>query len=196
MFSWRTKAFFGGAAILATVAWASAETSSHSGAHHQVQPAPNQPMDSHMSRASSVKDTRETVQFPPDMQNNFLGNMRDHLQTLNDIVDALAKDDYAGASKVATERLGLDSPSAAGCKPKSKEQASQPSENKSKKPMTMDEMMEAYMPEPMRGIGLSMHTAASEFAKVAMTQDRTAAMPALSHVTQNCVSCHSAYRLR
>lgn len=195
MFSWRTKALLGGAAILATAALAAADTSSHSGNHHQMQAAPSQPMDSHMSHAA-VKDTRETVQFPPDMQTNFLGNMRDHLQTLNDIVDALAKDDYAAASKVATERLGLDSPSAAGCKPKPKEQASKPPENKSKKPMTMDEMMEAYMPEAMRGIGLSMHTAASEFAKVAMTQDRTASMTALSHVTQNCVSCHSTYRLR
>lgn len=175
MSSWRTKALLGGAAFLAMTAWASAQTASHSHMHHEM----------------AANDTREMVQFPPDMQTNFLGNMRDHLQTLNDIVVALAKDDYTTASKAAAERLGLDSPSAAGCK-----QASQGSQNKSNKPMTMDEMMEAYMPEPMRSIGLSMHTAASEFAKVAIARDRVASMAALSQVTQNCVSCHSAYRLR
>ncbi len=139
------------------------------------------------------------VQFPPDMQINFLGNMRDHMQTLNDLVDALAKDDYAAASKVAAERLGLNSPSAAGCKPTPASQVSErpaTPTNKSDKPMTMDEMMRVYMPEPMRGIGLSMHTAASEFSKVAMTNDRAASMAALSQVTQNCVACHSSYRLR
>ena len=181
MSSWPTKTLLGAVAMLGTAAFAMAETSTHSGMHREMQAAPNQPMGSHGSHAADVKDGREMVQFPPDMQANFLGNMRDHLQTLNDIVDALAKDDYAAASKAATERLGLNSPSAAGCKPKPKEQASQrPTENKSKIPMTMDKMMEAYMPEAMRGIGLSMHTAASEFAKVATTHDRTASMTALS----------------
>lgn len=200
MLSWWTKAASGGAAILAMVALASAETSNHSGMHRQMQAGQSQGQDqgmnSHMSHGSAAKDTREMVQFPPDMQTHFLGNMRDHLQTLNEIVDALARDDYAAASKAATERLGLESPSAAGCKPPSLQQVSRPPGNRSPKPTTMEEMMEAYMPEAMRGIGLSMHTAASGFAKVAMTQDRAGTMAALSHVTQNCVSCHSSYRLR
>lgn len=200
MVSWPTRAALSGAAVLAMAALASADNSSHSGMHHQMQAGQShgqgQAMSSHTSHGGAAEDAREMVQFPPDMQTHFLGNMRDHLQTLNEIVDALARDDYAAASKVATERLGLDSPSAAGCKPQSMHQASRPPANRSQKPMTMEEMMETYMPEAMRGIGLSMHTAASEFAKVAMTQDRVGTMTALSHATQNCVSCHSSYRLR
>ncbi len=208
MLSWWTKAASGGAAILAMAALASvsvsilasAETSHHPGMHHQMQAGQNQgegqPMKSHMSQGNASQDTREMVQFPPDMQTHFLGNMRDHMQTLNEIVAALARDDYAAASKAATERLGLESPSAEGCKPPPMEQVSRPSAKRSQKPTTMEEMMEAYMPEAMRGLGLSMHTAASEFGKVAITQDRAGAMTALSHVTQNCVSCHASYRLR
>lgn len=161
--------------------------------------AQNAPMHHHGSMTASPPDSRQMVQFPPDMQTNFLGNMRDHMQTLDGMLEALAKNDYAAASKIAAERLGLDSPSAAGCKPKPAAQVTErpaAPPNHSSKPMTMDEMMEAYMPEAMRGIGLSMHTAASEFAKIAESRDRDATLTALSHVTQNCVACHSTYRLR
>lgn len=153
-------------------------------------------------------DSRQAVQFPQAMQTSFLGNMRDHMQTINSVVQALAAGDYAAASRVAAERLGLDSPSAAGCKPKDTASASTGAAVSTKAPMpsstpaaaSMDEMMALYMPEPMKAMGLSMHTAASKFATVtagaAATRDSTAAMKALSEVTQNCVACHSTYRLR
>ena len=64
----------------------------------------------------------------------------------------------------------------------------------------MDEIMALYMPEPMRAIGLSMHTSASEFSMVASRAAKThgakAAVKALSRVTQNCVACHTTYRLK
>ena len=64
----------------------------------------------------------------------------------------------------------------------------------------MDEIMALYMPEPMRAIGLSMPTSASEFSVVASraakTRDAKAAVEALSRVTQNRVACHTAYRLQ
>ncbi len=60
----------------------------------------------------------------------------------------------------------------------------------------MDDMKALYMPETMRGIGLAMHTAASEFAVVAQTHDSKKAMEALSRITSNCVACHTAYRVQ
>lgn len=138
-------------------------------------------------------DGRALVNFPPEMRTHMLRNMRDHVETLNGILQALASADYAGAAKIATEHLGLDSPSAAACKPKAANAA--PSA-----PGSMDEMMALYMPEPMRAIGLSMHTSASEFAdaaeRAATTHDGKAAVEALSRVTQNCVACHAGYRLQ
>jgi hypothetical protein len=141
----------------------------------------------------SPADGRELVNFPPQMRTYMLGNMRDHVQTLNGILQALGAADYDGAAKIAVERLGLDSPSAAACKPKPAN-AAPPAQG------SMDEMMALYMPEPMRAIGLAMHTSASEFAVVASraatTHDAKAAVEALSRVTPNCVACHAAYRLQ
>ncbi len=140
--------------------------------------------------AMSTPDGRETVHFPPEMQANFLRNMRDHMQTVDGIVQALAESDYAAAAKLANERLGLDSPSAEGCKIEGAGDAAKPA------PGSMDEMMAKFMPEPMRNAGLSMHTAASAFARTAATGDNAASMAALAKITQSCVACHSAYRLR
>jgi cytochrome c556 len=140
--------------------------------------------------AMSMPDGREAVHFPPEMQAHMLRNMRDHMQTLDGIVQALAESDYAAAARLASERLGLDSPSAASCKPKAAGETATPA------PGSMDEMMAKFMPEPMRNAGLSMHTAASEFARTAATRDNAATMAALAKITQSCVACHSAYRLR
>jgi len=141
----------------------------------------------------SSADGRELVHFPPQMRTHMLGNMRDHVETLGGILHALAAADYDGAAKIAIEHLGLDSPSAAACKPKAAN-AAPPA------PDSMDAMMALYMPEQMRAIGLAMHTSASEFAAVAArataTHDSKAAVEALSRVTQNCVACHAGYRLQ
>lgn len=154
--------------------------------------------------AMSVPDAREMLHFPPEMQSNFLGNMRDHMQTLDGILHAVAAKDYAGASRIASERLGLDSPSAAGCKPGSAAASETTPQTPSAAPgsmsqMSMDQMMALYMPAAMRAVGLSMHTSASEFATVATqaatTHDDAAVLGVLSRVTQNCVACHSSYRL-
>jgi hypothetical protein len=175
------------AGLLATAAVAQHASHPHAPAQHA---------------ASVPADGREVVNFPPEMQANFLGNMRDHMQTIDGILQAMARGDYSGASRIASERLGLDSPSAEGCKPKAKDQAkaSVPAAPASPAIMSKDVMMALYMPEAMRGVGEAMHIAASEFAEVArraeVTRDAAAAMIALSQVTQNCVACHSTYRLR
>ena len=160
----------------------------------------------------SPADAREQLHFPAEMETHFLGNMRDHMQTLNDILHAVSAGDLAGASRIAAEHLGLDSPSAAACKPGAGDggtngapatppKSANPSQMRQMMAsQSMDEMMALFMPEPMRAMGLSIHTAASEFAAVAAraaaTHDTIAAVSALSNVTQNCVACHTAYRVR
>jgi len=145
------------------------------------------PMAGHDHAAMTALDGRELVFFPPEMRTHQLRNMRDHLQTVDGILRALATADYQGAARLAEDRLGMDSPSAAGCKPRG---ADAPAPAKG----SMDEMMEIYMPERMRSIGLAMHTAAGEFAATARSGDAKAALGALGRVTELCVTCHSAYR--
>jgi mono/diheme cytochrome c family protein len=146
--------------------------------------------------AMSVADPRARLSFPPPLQAHFLANMREHIQTIDAILQALAVADFDQASRVAKDNLGVDSPSAAGCK-----SSDAPAVGGAAKPSdSMDAMMQLYMPEPMRRVGLAMHTAASEFARVALEakqhHDTTRAIAALAAVTQNCVACHSAYRVR
>jgi hypothetical protein len=119
----------------------------------------------------------------------------DHLQALSEILTAMSAGRYAEAANIAGARLGMDSPSAEGCK---SEVAAAPAQMS--KPAHMDHQMSEFMPEAMRKIGLEMHQSASIFAAEARKASQTGkpqpALAALSRVTQFCVACHSAYRLQ
>jgi hypothetical protein len=167
------------------------------------------PAHMHADMSGAPGDSRHLVELPPMMQSHLLGEMRDHLQSLEMIVQALSASDFERASRLASERLGLDSPSAAACKrPSATIGAIVGAPSSSKVPPAdavnsnagMAEMMAQYMPESMRSIGLAMHTAASDFAatvKVAGPGGNTAAtMAALTRITESCVACHAAYRVR
>lgn len=140
-------------------------------------------------------DGRQLVNFPPEMRQHTLANMRDHLEALSEILGAISAAQYAKASQIASARLGMDSPSAAGCKA---EEASSPAQQSN--PANRDHQMAQFMPEAMRSIGLSMHQAASDFAaeaaKAKKTDNPKPALAALSKVTQQCSACHAAYRVQ
>lgn len=140
-------------------------------------------------------DGRQLVEFPPAMRTHTLANMRDHLQALSEILTAMSAAQYAQAARIADARLGMDSPSAEGCKA---EAAGAPPQMS--KSAGMDHQMSLFMPENMRKIGLEMHQSASAFAVVAAKAGKTGnakpALAALSRVTQQCAACHAAYRMQ
>ena len=114
------------------------------------------------------------------MQQHMLGNMRDHLATLNEILGDLGKDDFEGAAKIAEARLGMSSLSAHGAA-----------------------HLAAYMPQPMQDIGTSMHRAASRLVIVLQNASLNRSPDgarqvnsALHEVTSACEACHANYRLR
>jgi cytochrome c556 len=57
-----------------------------------------------------------------------------------------------------------------------------------------------YMPKGMQQLGEAMHRAASQFAvatqEAAVENDVGKALAAFAKVTQACVACHAAYRLK
>ena len=57
--------------------------------------------------AMSPADQRELLHFPPMMQAHMLGNMRNHVETLDAILSAAAAGEYAKASSIARTRLGF-----------------------------------------------------------------------------------------
>ena len=153
-------------------------------------------MDHHMHTSAMAADQRQPVSFPAEMRQHILANMRDHLQAMADILTALSTGDYAKAAEIADARLGLDSPAAAGCKAGG-DAAKNPQMSL---PMNMEQMMAQYMPEGMRNVGLAMHQSASIFAgeaaKAARAGEARPALEALARVSQQCVACHSAYRVQ
>ena len=152
-------------------------------------------MDHQMHMAALAGDGREVVNFPPEMRAHTLANMRDHLEALSEILTAMSGAKYADAARIADGRLGMESPSAEGCKGEAPAGAPQMS-----RPASMDHQMSQFMPEGMRMIGLEMHKSASAFAAEARKASKTGngkpALAALSRVTQQCAACHSAFKVQ
>lgn len=175
------------------VAALAATTVAHAGAQD---PVDHGSMDHHMHMMAIGEDARTVLDFPPPLRDHMLANMRGHLQTLSEILGAVAAGDYPAAANLADARLGVASPAATGCR--------LPESGAGPAPLAqagdMDAMMGRFMPEDMRKLGMAMHLAATGFAiearKAAGTGDGRAAGAALAQVTQRCVTCHSAYRLR
>ena len=106
----------------------------------------------------------------------MLENMRDHLLALTKIQQHLALEEYEKAATVAENRLGmssLDGHSASH--------------------------MARFMPAAMQQIGTQMHKAASRFAIIVQEGGLEGSTPMIADglvgVMQQCVACHSSYRV-
>ncbi|HUW50499.1 MAG TPA: hypothetical protein VMV75_05740 [Sulfuricella sp.] len=123
--------------------------------------------------AGAAEDAREKVNFPEMMRQHQLSNMRDHLAALNEILALMAKSELDKAADIAEHRLGMTSMVAHNAS-----------------------HMAPFMPKGMQDIGSEMHHAASRFAMAAQEGDLPRALDSLSKVTQQCVACHSTYRVQ
>jgi len=121
-------------------------------------------------------DGRKTVQLPDMMREHMLSNMRDHLLALEEITRYLANQQYDEAAEIAENRLGMSSLELHGASHLGK-----------------------FMPKEMGAIGTNMHRAASRFALAARDAELEGglgkAFSALSEVMQQCVACHSGYKV-
>jgi len=125
-------------------------------------------------------DERTLVEMPAPMQEHLLGNMRDHLHALDDVLSALSEGDAASAAKIAEARLGMSSLDDHGAV-----------------------HMAPFMPEGMRDAGTALHHAASRFAQTAVNADiehtfeaQQSVFAALQEITAACNACHDGYRVR
>jgi hypothetical protein len=129
---------------------------------------------------SRAQDARELVRLPSPMQEHMLGNMRDHLATLNEIISDIANNKFDDAAKVSEQRLGMSSLSLHGAA-----------------------HLAPYLPKPMQDIGTNMHHAASRLVIVLQDASITPTVDAmrdinraLHEVTTACEACHGSYRIR
>ncbi len=131
----------------------------------------------HDMSAPGAPDARELVKFPPMLVDQTLANMRDHLQTLQEIQVQLGMGDTDAAAKLAESRLGMSSLGLHGAAEVS-----------------------PFMPQGMQDAGTAMHRAASRFAVTAeaagATGDLKPVFAGLAEITAQCVGCHAGYRLK
>lgn len=132
------------------------------------------------SQVATAADDRQLVELPAMMQEHMLGNMRDHLTALNEMLAALAAGDIKTAGTIAESRLGMSSLELHGAA-----------------------HMAQFMPVEMQNFGTEMHKAASRFVIAAENAELEPGLDAqhkvydaLQSITQNCVGCHEAYRIR
>ena len=163
-------------------------------------PAHAEEFANHMQHMSANgNDSRQLLNYPPDVRVHALANMRRHLQALAEIMDAFANAKYIEAAEIADTRLGMDSSGAAGCRPDTLKM--------DMKTMPMSEFdhlnhqMALLMPEKMRELGQNMHRSANEFAVKARdagkdSKNVTAAAVALAKIAQQCAVCHESYRMQ
>ncbi|MBT3308507.1 MAG: cytochrome c [Gammaproteobacteria bacterium] len=117
-------------------------------------------------------DDRKLVQMPKMMQEHMLGNMRDHVKAIHEILSALSRGELDQVALVAEERLGMSSLDNHGAS-----------------------HMAGFMPKQMGAIGTDMHGAASRLARIAEEGDRLETYDQLNEVTATCVACHVGYRI-
>lgn len=156
--------------LAALVAGALVLSDGYAAAQHQMHQG-------HMDHGPSAIDTREFVKFPPELVEHTIANMRDHLLALQQINEALARNEPEKAGRIAEERLGMSSLRLHGAAE-----------------------VATFMPQGMQDAGTAMHKAASRFAieaqNTGVTGDLKPALGALGEVMAACVGCHAGYRLK
>lgn len=172
---------------------------------------------------SEKTDNRIAVEMPEAVQEHFLKKMREHLESLDAIIAAMADEDLELAAGIADDKFakhggkhGHAGDEAAQGKSDDKghqkrnrqtgEHGSGHNEGehdyqkgKNDTEATHNEhkrlRMGQYMPEPMKMMGQSMHEAAIEFSVVAREGDTAHTLRAFSKISASCVACHQAYRI-
>jgi len=152
---------FAGIGATAYALLAGAQTSQHTGM---------------MPMAAPAADARTLVTFPEPMRLHTIASMRDHLLSLQEIDEALSRNEFDKAAAIAEQRLGMSSLEAHDAA-----------------------HLAPFMPKGMQEIGTQMHQAASRFAieaqNASVGNDVRPALAALGTVMQQCVACHATYRL-
>jgi hypothetical protein len=162
-------------ALAAALCFGSAHAQQHDPALHMQHLA--QAAKTTQAAQAVPKDTRQVVNFPKALREHTLANMRDHLLALQEIQEALAKQEYDRAGDIAERRLGMSSLQLHGAHDVAK-----------------------YMPKGMQDAGTALHRNASRFAvaakDAAATGDVGLALAALASVMAQCVACHAGYRVK
>jgi len=112
------------------------------------------------------------LNLPPSAQEGLKLTMREHLETIDGIVAALAREDFAKAATLANEELGFP-----------------------KHHVAMQREEGATFPPVYHELAMAHHSAAEGLGAVIPTKDLKQILPQLEQTIHACVKCHQTFRL-
>ena len=113
-------------------------------------------------------DERISLNLGPAMKQHQLANMRNHLDAVRRVIEAVSTDQFEAASQIASEGLGLTT--------------------------RMEGMCNSFENESFRELALTFHKSGDELATVLKSGDAQKSLQALNETMTFCVTCHATYR--
>jgi hypothetical protein len=121
--------------------------------------------------SNSASDSRIALGLPPATQEILDQTMREHLEALQSIVAALAREDYGSAAALAHEELGFP-----------------------KHHRVMQREQGAPFPPRYQELAMAHHQKAEDLAEAIRTKESTRIWTQLDLTMKACVSCHQTYK--
>lgn len=122
--------------------------------------------------ANSRQDERVALDLSEQASVGMRLTMREHLESIRDIVAALGRQDFERAAKVAHDELGF---------PKHHE--------------AMKREAGATFPPKYHELAMAHHQEAEDLAQAIPSKDLKTILPQLERTIGVCISCHQAYKL-
>ena len=130
--------------------------------------------------AGEMKDSRQLINVPKNIEKKMLVNMRDHIVALDEIIGAVETSEYEKAEDIAEFRLGWSSLVRLG-----------------------DQEVADHWAAPMQKMADDMYRSASNFVIVVQNASADESkesykkiVGAMGKVTTACRNCHETYRVR
>ncbi|RKZ98682.1 MAG: hypothetical protein DRQ46_01390 [Gammaproteobacteria bacterium] len=146
------------------------------------------------SMAQESVDNRQMIEMPPETKQLFLSKMRGHMKALDQIIAALAEDDLDDAAVIAETTMGIVGTGHGKkweCDDSDGDHAHKHDQSEHKK-----KGFGKLMPAEMKAMGMSLHSAADDFADVARQGGRGEAYKALRQISSSCVACHQSFGVK
>ncbi|MFP4125441.1 MAG: hypothetical protein ACLFU0_02195 [Alphaproteobacteria bacterium] len=171
------------------------------------------------TRAQPSEDPRRVIELPPEVADELRAEMRDHMDTLDELVGAVATGAFDQAAKIAETRMRMghrldERLRAAGYSEAEIEDFRRALKAQGWEPgrglrgegpasgVAGGMGPGRFVPDDFRAMGQTFHQAAQEFAATARqvgepptVADYENVLSAMQFVTSTCRSCHATYRL-
>ncbi len=137
--------------------------------HHEHQPEGR--VTSNHDMSPSATDSRLSLGLDADAQQSLNAVMREHLEAVHQIVEALGKNNFQKAKDVTENELGM-----------------------AKHRVAMRGQMPRDFPPQYHDLAMAHHHAAEALATTIPSKNLSRILPALAKTVEVCVACHRAYK--